>query len=158
MADNTRSTRRTSGDADAKGDADSKPTRVVDADGAGATAASTGAEAPVLDPDSELGQARARDKAHSGGAIRAEDNTDAGRQPDGAAEASMAGSDPSVEETVEVYTTGDFMLHDPYSLDTVEATGSSTVRRTAFIEQKLASGQLKEGSPPKAAESKSDDE
>lgn len=88
------------------------------------------------------------------GAIRAEDNTPAGPQPDGTAEAAPAGTDPSTEEKITVETTGDFMLHDPYTLDTIEASGQSTVRRSAFIDARLQSGDLKQvgGKKQKAAD------
>jgi hypothetical protein len=127
--------------------AGAKPTEATDTNAAltaaGRTDPPVAGDRQTLDPESDLGKAAARDKEAAGGAIRAEDNTDAGRRPDGEAEASGAGTDPSVGEKIEVETTGDFMLQDPYSLDTIEATGTSKVTKTAFTDAKLASGQLK---------------
>jgi len=110
--------------------------------GGGSPAASAGSR-ENLDPESDLGKAVASDEAHSGGAIRAEDNTDAGAgQP---AEAAPAGTDPSVAEKIRVRTTGQFMLQDPYSLDTIEpGDAGAEVIRTAFIDDRLAAGQLEE--------------
>lgn len=110
--------------------------------GLGGSPAAADGDRVNLDPESDLGKAAAVDAAHSGGAIRAEDNAGEGRQPDGAAEASGAGTDPSIGEKITVETTGDFMLHDPYSLDTIPSEGSAEVAYTAFIESKLAAGQL----------------
>jgi hypothetical protein len=126
--------------------AGAKPTEATDTNAALTAAGRTAEAAPgdrkTLDPDSDLGQAAARDKEAAEGAIRAEDQAE-GRRPDGEAEASGAGTDPSVGEKITVETTGNFMLQDPYSLDTIEAEGTSTVTKTAFTDSKIAAGQLK---------------
>lgn len=150
MANNSnRSTASTTQSAQDKADdaPAAKPTAVKDAEGNDVVAPSAAAPAaPVVDPESDLGKARAIDADHSGGAIRAEDNAGDGRQIDGAAEASPAGSDPSVGERVNVKCSGAFILQDPYSLDTITEDGGPEggTLRTSFIEDKLASGQLVE--------------
>ena len=148
--DNTSTTSKTQSAQDKEADIPAaKPTTVKDAEGNDVAPADlTGAAAPGsrenLDPESDLGKAAAADAAHSGGAIRAEDNAGDGRQIDGAAEASPAGSDPSVGEKLTVKCSGDFILQDPYSLDTISKDGAE-VTRTSFIDDRLASGQLIEG-------------
>lgn len=154
MANNSnRSTASTTQSAQDKADdaPAAKPTAVKDAEGKDVAPAdlSTGAtdgSRATIDPESDLGKARAIDDDHSGGAIRAEDNAGDGRQIDGAAEASPAGSDPSVGERVNVKCSGAFILQDPYSLDTITEDGGPEggALRTSFIEDKLASGQLVE--------------
>lgn len=44
---------------------------------------------------------------------------------------------------IEVETTGDFMLFDPFSLEIVEANGTSKVTETKFIQSAIADGRLK---------------
>lgn len=48
------------------------------------------------------------------------------------------------EPKIKVETTGEFMLIDPYTGDTVPADGSAEVRATTFISEKILAGQLKE--------------
>ena len=45
---------------------------------------------------------------------------------------------------ITVSTTGDFMLLDPHSGDVVPAFSSASVRRTSFINEKIADGVLVE--------------
>ncbi len=128
-----------------------KPTTVKDGEGndvapaTTSTGAADGSRANI-DSESDLGKAIAADDAHMGGAIRAEDNAGDGRQIDGSAEASPAGSDPSVGERINVKCSGEFVLQDPYSLDTITHEGGPEggALRTSFIEDRLASGQLVE--------------
>lgn len=87
-----------------------------------------------VDPESDLGKAIAADKS----------GTSAYDLTGNAADGSGAGTDESVAEKITVETTGDFMLHDPYTLETIQAKGTSTVTKSAFTDDKLASGQLKE--------------
>lgn len=95
----------------------------------------------TLDPESDEGKAAAADK--SARLLPAEDQTDKGTgQP---AEAAPAGTDPSVAERLTVRTTGNFMLQDPYSLDTIDDRKEGVpVVRTSFIDSRLAAGQLEE--------------
>lgn len=92
--------------------------------------------APTVDPDSELGKARAGDEAGT--------DAEGNPPPDTTGDAAPAGTDPSNEIKLSVKTTGEFMLHDPYTLDTVHPGDACEVRDSAFIQDKLASGQLVE--------------
>jgi len=56
------------------------------------------------------------------------------------------------EDKIEVSTTGDFMMQDPTSGDEVQAYGTSTVTRTAWVEQQIAAGKLSSDTKVEAEE------
>ena len=47
------------------------------------------------------------------------------------------------EDRIEVETTGDFQIQDPYTLDLVPHNGPGKPRNTSFIQTKIAEGQLR---------------
>lgn len=64
-------------------------------------------------------------------------------EPYAPGEATAPGLNGVDDVRVDVETTGEFMLQDPYTLDVVKHEGSSNVRLTTFIQEKLDEKQLK---------------